>query len=106
LRAGWTVTLLLHQEKGRVAQVISILCVFLVFFVASAQASHVHPDSAHHDCSICSIAHAGALATVGFETTPATRPAVIENPPETLAASSQPSAAHFIRPPPSVWIAS
>jgi len=92
----------LQPGRTRIAQAIGILCVFLVFFVASAQATHVHPDSARHDCSICSIAHAGAIASIAFESTPTLQPTALETCPEARAQSFQPDTTHFIRPPPSV----
>jgi hypothetical protein len=95
-------TLLLQSRKTQIAQAISVLCVFLVFFVASAQAIHAHPDSIRHDCSICSIAHAGAIATGAFEPAPAFQSTALEACPEARAQSFQPAATHFIRPPPSV----
>jgi hypothetical protein len=91
-----------HRERNRLNQAIAVLCVFLVVFVATVQATHVHPESARHDCSICSIAHAGALASGAFEATPIFRLALLENAPVPLLQSLQHARAQFIRPPPSV----
>jgi hypothetical protein len=91
-----------HRERNRLKQALGVLCVFLVVFVATVQATHVHPESARHDCSICSIAHAGALASGAFQATPIFRPAVLETAPVALVVSLQPTRTQFIRPPPSV----
>jgi hypothetical protein len=97
-----TVTSQLDPTKTWFRQALSVLCVFLVFFAASVQVTHVHPDSASHDCSICSIAHAGALATDTFESSPVFHRTILDAAPKLIAPSFQHIAAQFIRPPPAV----
>lgn len=51
------------RRRGHLAT-LSLLCVLLIAFAGFVQATHVHtdqPDSASHECSVCSVAHAGVL---------------------------------------------
>jgi hypothetical protein len=54
-------------------QFVSLLCVLLIVFAGFAQAIHVHSDSSQipgHECSICSIAHAGVLGSTIYQFAP------------------------------------
>jgi hypothetical protein len=95
-------TLQFQPRKTAIAQAIAVLCVFLVFFVASAQAIHSHPNSIRHDCSVCSIAHAGVIATSAYQAALMFRPTALEICAGERASSFRPAVTHFIRPPPSV----
>lgn len=95
-------TLQLHSKRTWIAQALGFLCVCLIFFAASVQVTHVHPESARHDCSICSIAHAGVIATGTFEAVPVQAGVNLEYSAEPLVRSAKGTSVHFIRPPPSV----
>lgn len=92
----------LQVRKGKLAQSVSLLCVFLVLLVSGVQATHVHPDSAKHDCSLCLVAQAGAIATSGFYAVPVLLPSRMEAGPEPQLCSRLVSSSLYIRPPPSV----
>jgi len=83
----------------------ALLCVLLILFAGFAQAIHVHPDSsssASHECSICSVAHAGAIVKAAYRVVPVFRRSILI-PRE--AASPKPlllASFLYIRPPPSV----
>jgi len=94
--------LTLQFRQFRLAQAVSILCVFLVLMISGVQATHVHPDSAKHDCSLCMVAHAGALVTADFDVTPQWLPARMESAREPRLLSRLLSSFLYIRPPPSV----
>lgn len=92
----------LQSRSGRLAQFLAVLSVLLVLFSSAVQATHVHPDSGRHDCSLCSVAQAGTLITPAFHPTPSLLPSRIELQEELLVGSRQSAPSHFIRPPPSV----
>jgi hypothetical protein len=94
--------LALQFRQSRLAQAVSILCVFLVLLISGVQATHVHPDSARHDCSLCLVAHAGAIVTADFDVTPQLLPARMESAREPRLQSRLVSSSLYIRPPPSV----
>jgi hypothetical protein len=90
---------------GIYVRLVSVVCVCLVLLLAGAQATHLHlagtgPDN--HDCSVCSVIHAGAVVTVTYQVTPLfarSLAAPTKDPsPETLLLVR----AAYIRPPPSV----
>lgn len=68
--------LLTNQPKARFSArsgAVSLLCVLLILFAAVAQSNHVHSgksNSPDRDCSICSIAHSGAIVKTTFQPTP------------------------------------
>jgi len=81
------------------------LCVLLILFAGFAQANHVHTDkssSASHECSICSVAHAGAVINVVYRAVPVFQRSILvireEVSPKPLLLASF----LYIRPPPSV----
>jgi hypothetical protein len=92
----------MQLRKGKLAQSVSLLCVFLVLLVSGVQATHVHPDSAKHDCSLCLVAQAGAIVTSGFHAVPVLLPSRVEAADEPQLRSRLVSSSLYIRPPPSV----
>ncbi len=92
----------LQLRKGKLAQAVSLLCVLLVLLVSGVQATHVHPDSAKHDCSLCLVAQAGAIVTAGFHPVPVLVPSRVEAAIEAQLRSRLVSSSLYIRPPPSV----
>ena len=90
IRAGWSTT--------------ALLCVLLIFFAGFAQANHVHTNqtsSTNHECSICLVAHAGAILTANYRPVPIFVRSILasfQNPsPKPLLLASF----LYIRPPPS-----
>jgi hypothetical protein len=84
---------------------LTLICALLILFAGFAQAIHVHPDnstSPNHECSVCSVAHAGALLRTAYQPIPIlTRSALVrcqEASPHSLLLTSF----LYIRPPPSV----
>src|ERR1700693_2074731 len=65
-----------REHKGPVSAcraALSLLCAVLILFAGFAQANHVHTDhssSANHECSMCSVAHSGALVSVAYQPVP------------------------------------
>lgn len=94
-----------HHRTGRRGHfaVLSLLCILLVAFAGFVQATHVHsdrPDSANHECSVCSVAHAGVLPYVAVSSIPIVFESVLvsregASPKSLLLASFL-----YIRPPP------
>src|SRR5215469_8451580 len=84
---------------------LSLVCVVLTLFVATAQISHVHnasSRSADRNCSICSVAHSTAKAAVAFQHAPVfVRTATVAATKPSLRSFLSLSCL-FIRPPPSV----
>jgi hypothetical protein len=92
----------LQTRPRRLAKAVSLLCVFLVLLVSGVQATHVHPDTVKHDCSLCLVAQAGAIVTSSYHTTPVLLPSRIEVATETQVGSRLVSSSLYIRPPPFV----
>ena len=92
----------LQLRKGKLAQAVSLLCVFLVLLVSGVQATHVHPDSAKHDCSLCLVAQAGTIITSGFHSIPVLLQSRVEAAAQPQLRSRLVSSSLSIRPPPSV----
>ena len=84
------------------AQLLAVVCVLLVMFGSVVQATHVHPDSDRHDCSLCSVAQASTLITPVFHAIPSLLPARMEAQAPPLVACGLAAPAHSTRPPPSV----
>jgi len=68
---------MLDERSPKIAppsvRVISVVCVCLMLALAGAQATHLHSASSapdNHDCSVCSIIHSGAIATVAYQVAP------------------------------------
>jgi hypothetical protein len=82
---------------------ISLLCVLLIVFTGLVQATHVHPENAKltgHDCSVCSIAHAGVLNSDIYQPSPHLTRAVLVVPPQIVEKASSFQLCLYIRPPP------
>lgn len=84
--------------------VLALFCAALILLAGFAQANHVHNDGsgASHECSLCSVAHAGAAIQASFQLSPAFSRTRLTRCPE---ASPQPlllATFLYIRPPPSI----
>jgi len=104
-QSGWQLIAAVSRPHRSIAsRFLALVCVGLVAFASFAQATHVHSSQAkapHHECSICSVAHAAVLARAPYRAAPM---------PVRRASSSVPLAASQsngfvsslrIRPPPS-----
>ena len=92
------------RQCSRWCRALSLLCILLTLFVATAQIIHVHngnPTSADRDCPICSVAHSTAQVAAAFQYAPVFgRTAFVATVKESLRSFlSVPCL--FIRPPPS-----
>lgn len=90
-------------SESTVFRLIALTCVLLVVFMGMAQAVHVHPNNSKlpsHECSICSLAHAGILN----KTTQAALPVIVRTPLKLAHVVRPQSTGVFdsfcIRPPP------
>lgn len=75
-----------------------------MLFVGFAQANHVHADSsssANHECSLCSVAHAGALISATYQAVPVFTRSILARCPDASPTSLLHSFVLSIRPPPS-----
>jgi hypothetical protein len=89
--------------KDRGLAALSLLCVLLVAFTGVIQAIHVHSDSStvpSHECSICSVAHAGVLSQAVYRPVPVFVRAVLVIPADAVHRSSGFASSLHIRPPP------
>src|SRR5580692_11639976 len=94
-----------HSNRTAFLRLLSLTCVLLVAFAGFAQAVHVHSENSKlpsHECSICSIAHAGVLGSSAFQWAPLTGHTVLVVLPETISKSSGFVFFLRIRPPPAV----
>jgi hypothetical protein len=93
------------KSVSSAARLLAVVGILLVGLSGFAQAVHVHPDDAKlpsHECSLCSVAHSGAIASVAYQPTPESitvRHVVIA---EVLPQSSAFVFFLRIRPPPTV----
>jgi hypothetical protein len=90
-------------QKSKHLRVISLLCVLLIAFTGTVQAIHVHSDNAKlpaHDCSLCSVAHAGVIGGNVYQLAPVFVGAYTALAPEYSSQSSEPLFSLHIRPPP------
>jgi hypothetical protein len=81
------------------------MCALLMLFAGFVQANHVHTDkstSANHQCSICSVAHAGALISATYQAVPVFTRSILARCPEASPHSLLHNSVLSIRPPPSV----
>jgi hypothetical protein len=81
----------------------SLLCVLLIAFTGFVQAVHVHPaDSGvpSHECSLCSVAHAGVVGSPVYRPVPVFTRTTLAVPPEVTSISSIVVFSLRIRPPP------
>ena len=61
------------SRKDASIAALSLLCILLVAFTGLVQAVHVHSDNSKlpsHECSICSVAHAGVLVGTVYRPVP------------------------------------
>jgi hypothetical protein len=82
----------------------ALLCAALILLAGFAQVNHVHQDRSgtSHECSLCSVAHAGAIVSAAFQLSPFSAPTLLVY---CLEASPLPllvAAFLSIRPPPSI----
>jgi hypothetical protein len=97
----------LEDTTGRDKYVVflSLLCVLLLGFIGFVQATHVHTENSKipsHECSICSVAHSGALTSTVFRPVPLlVRTALIVSP-DVVGKSCSVIFSLHIRPPPAV----
>jgi hypothetical protein len=84
---------------------LSWLCVLLVAFIGFVQATHVHTDNSKipsHECSICSVAHSGALTSTVYRPAPILVRSALTISPEVVSKSCGVIFSLHIRPPPAV----
>jgi hypothetical protein len=82
---------------------LGLICVLLVGFSGFAQAVHVHPENSKlpsHECSICSVAHAGVIASATYRPSPVFVRTVLFIAPDVIYQSSGFVFSLRIRPPP------
>ena len=75
-----------------------------MLFASFAQANHVHTDksaSANHECSVCSVAHAGTLIGASYQAIPVLARSILAVCPEASPHSLLLTTFRYIRPPPS-----
>jgi hypothetical protein len=94
-----------NTGKGALLRTTALICVVLVMFAGFVQAVHSHSEKsklASHECSVCSVAHAGVL----HKAVQNPLPVFTETEAVALTVVSAKSSAavlvHHIRPPPSV----
>jgi len=83
----------------------ALLCVLLVLLAGFAQANHVHAaksNSPTHECSICSVAHAGAIVQVAYRALPVFQRSILVIREEVSPTPLLVASFLYIRPPPSV----
>src|SRR5882724_805118 len=84
---------------------LSLLCVVLVLFVGIVQAVHVHSGNSKlpsHECSVCSVAHAGILHKTAAKPIPIFVRTELVSVAVVTHTSSVVLSTFRIRPPPSV----
>jgi hypothetical protein len=82
---------------------LSLLCILLVAFTGIVQAVHVHTDNSKlpsHECSICSVAHAGVLISTVYRPVPLFVRRVLVASPQVEHSSFGFVSSLRIRPPP------
>jgi len=91
-------------HKNWPIKTLGLICVLLVGFSGFAQAVHVHSDNAKrpsHECSICSVAHSGVIASVTYQPSPVVTRSVLFVAPDAIHQASGFVFSLRIRPPPS-----
>jgi hypothetical protein len=86
------------------AKALPLVCVLLVAISGFAQAIHVHTDDSKlpsHDCSVCSLAHAGVINIAIFNPVPVFTRAELFVAPDAVYQSLAFAFWLRIRPPPS-----
>ncbi|SRR6266567_9035546 len=94
-----------HPRGALAYRTVAVVCILLVFVVGVVAAVHSHPSASRtpvHSCSVCALAHAGAVPILLGAPTPIFASSVLHivtaiAPRSLLAASSL-----YIRPPPVV----
>jgi hypothetical protein len=95
-------------RTNRVSSTVKLLAlagVLLVAFSGFAQAVHVHADDSKlpsHECSLCSVAHSGAIVSVTYQPSPMFTLTELFIVSERVAQSSGFVFSLRIRPPPAV----
>ena len=86
------------------AAVFALLCSALVLIAGFAQANHVHNDrsGASHVCSLCSVAHAGAIVPAAYQLGPLFLPEALTHCPDASPKPLLLTSFLYIRPPPSI----
>jgi hypothetical protein len=87
------------------AKLLALAGVLLVAFSGFAQAVHVHADDSKlpsHECSLCSVAHSGAVVSVAYQPSPMFTLTELFIAPEGVQQSSGFVFSLRIRPPPTV----
>lgn len=94
-----------YKSRKDTPVVVSWLCVLLVAFTGIVQAVHVHTDNSKlpsHECSICSVAHAGVLVSTVYRPVPLFVRRVLVVLPQVDHSSFGFVSSLRIRPPPAV----
>jgi hypothetical protein len=94
-----------HSTKSAFPRLLFLACVLLVAFASFAQAVHVHSENSKlpsHECSVCSVAHAGVIGSSVFHSAPLIARTFLTELPETVSGSSGFVFFLRIRPPPAV----
>jgi hypothetical protein len=89
--------------RTRRTRSLALLCILLVALVGLAEATHFHSGNARlarHDCSLCSLVHAGVLAKSAFLPAPVLARAATLHPADVIARSLLFVLSFCIRPPP------
>jgi hypothetical protein len=97
------IEILNKTHKSWPIRTLGLICVLLVGFSGFAQAVHVHPENSKlpsHECSICSVAHAGVIASATYQPSPVFVRSVLFVAPDVIHQSSGFVFSLRIRPPP------
>ncbi|MGA9039983.1 MAG: hypothetical protein WB421_05555 [Terriglobales bacterium] len=97
------IEILNKTHKSWPIRTLGLICVLLVGFSGFAQAVHVHNENSKlpsHECSICSVAHAGVIASVTYQPSPVFVRSVLFVAPDVIHQSSGFVFSLRIRPPP------
>lgn len=92
-----------RRNEDRSLAALVLLCALLVAFTGFIQAIHVHSDNStvpSHECSICSVAHAGVISQALYRPVPVLVRAVLVVPANVVYKSSGFASSLHIRPPP------
>jgi hypothetical protein len=83
---------------------LALACAALILLAGFAQVNHVHHDGsdAAHECSLCSVAHAGAIVQPAYQLSPLFFPSQIAPLPEVSPEPLLLATFLYIRPPPSI----
>jgi len=93
------------SRKDTISAALSLLCILLVTFTGVIQAVHVHTENSKlpsHECSVCSVAHAGVLSSTVYRPAPLFVRSVLVASPDVACKSFGFVSSLRIRPPPAV----